>query len=259
MSFLKEVIKSKKSELEKSKKLLPITKLKSKLKKSELDFKSSISKNGLNIIAEIKKASPSEGIIRKEFNHLEIAKIYAECPVSAISVLTEKKYFSGSIFFLSDIRNVVNIPLLRKDFIIDEYQIYESRHYGADAILLILTILGDNTIRRFISLAKKYSMACLVEAHNEEEVKRAIVCGADIIGINNRDLSTLRMDKSTAERLVKLIPRDKTIVAESGYETKEEIIKLKGNVNAVIIGSSLMRAVDIKRQLKELINRIYTT
>ncbi|MEK6808235.1 MAG: indole-3-glycerol phosphate synthase TrpC, partial [Nanoarchaeota archaeon] len=176
-------MKHKKSEIVSTKKNFPLSSFKSKLRDSELDFKSAISKSGLNIIAEIKKASPSQGIIRRDFDYVDIARVYAECNVSAISVLTEKKYFQGDISFLREIKIAVkNIPLLRKDFIIDDYQIYESRYYDANAILLIAGLLDRKEIRRFISIAKEYSMGCLVEVHNAEELENAIESDAEIIG-----------------------------------------------------------------------------
>src|SRR3989338_4614516 len=255
MSFLTKIVKEKKSEVKELKKVFPLNSFKSSLRKSKRDFKSAISLGGIdriNIIAEIKKASPSEGIIRKDFDHITIAEIYEQSGISAISVITEKKFFQGDISFLQDVKNSTAKPILRKDFIIDEYQIYESRLYGADAILLIAAILDVQKIKRFIEIAGEYNMACIVEVHNQDEIDIALNAGAEIIGINNRDLKTFGIDKTTVEKLTRLIPKDKIIIAESGYDSREEIFSLKGKVNSVLIGSSIMKAKDIREKLREI-------
>ncbi|MBU1704330.1 MAG: indole-3-glycerol phosphate synthase TrpC, partial [Nanoarchaeota archaeon] len=221
------------------------------LKKSDRDFKKAISKPGINLIAEIKKGSPSKSVIRKNFNLKEIAKVYDTNKVSAISVLTDEKFFQGKLEYLTKVRALTKKPLLRKDFIIDEYQIYEARHYGADAVLLIAAILTKGQIDRFIDIAKKYNMECLVEVHTSQELKNVLDTKAEIIGINNRNLDSLRIDLNTTLRLVNKVPRNKVIVSESGFETKEDIDSVKGKVNAVLIGTSLMRETDIGRKIDQ--------
>ena len=249
---IKEIIKYKKKELEKTKKEFPLKGFINKLKKSDRDFKKAITKNKINLIAEIKKASPSKGLIRKDFNIEEIAGIYEKNNATAISVLTEKHFFKGDIKFLPILRKLTSKPILRKDFIIDEYQIYESRYYGADAILLIASILPKNKIKKFIKIAKKYNMDCLVEVHTKQELKKALDVGAEIIGINNRDLKSLKIDIKTTFDLVKYVPKGKIIVSESGIGDKGDVKSLTGKVNAVLMGTSLMKSKNIGKKIREL-------
>lgn len=252
MPLLDEIIKNKKKEIAERKKIFPLNKLKSNLKKSDRDFKKAISK-GFNLIAEIKKGSPSEGIINKEFNIKRIVKAYKiNKNVKAISVLTDKKFFLMSLKNLSGIKKLTKKPLLRKDFIIDEYQIYESRFYGSDAILLITRILTKNKIKDFIEIAKKYNMDCLVEIRNKKELKK-LSDNVEIIGINNRDLDTLKVDLNTTLNLIKKIPKDKVIVTESGYDSSENIKKIKDEVNAVLIGTSILKSKKINKKINELL------
>ncbi len=251
--LLDKIIKNKKQEIKKSKKNLPLNSFKSNLKPSERNFKKAISK-GFNLIAEIKKASPSKGIINKNFNLEEAAKIYQRNKhVKAVSVLTDYKFFFMAPTCLRTVRKLNKKPLLRKDFTIDPYQIYESRLYGADAILLIARILTKTKIKNFIKIAKKYDMDCLVEIHNEKELKK-LPNNVEIIGINNRDLDTLKINLNTTLNLIKKIPKDKVIVTESGYYSNEDIKKIKDKVNAVLIGTSILKAKDINKKVNELLN-----
>ncbi len=255
MSFLTKIIKQKKSEVKELKKNFPLNSFKPSLRKSKRDFKEAISIGGIdriNIIAEIKKASPSEGIIRKDFDHISIAEIYEQFDISAISVITEKNFFHGDIAFLQDVKNITTKPILRKDFIIDEYQIYESRLYGADAILLIATILDKEKIKNFIEISSLYNMHSIVEVHDKEELEIALSVGAEIIGINNRDLKTFKIDKTRVEKLLELIPKDKIIIAESGYNSRNDIASLNNKVNAVLVGTSIMKSKDLKSKLREI-------
>ena len=217
-------------------------------------FQKAIAKPGrMNLIAEIKKASPSKGVIREDFDALKIAKIYKAGGADAISVLTEDKYFLGKPAYLRDVGDAVNLPTLMKDFIIHEHQIYEGFSCGASAVLLIVAILTDEEIKRFTKTAHDLGMDCLVEVHNEEELKRALGVGAEIIGINNRDLHSFVVDKKTSERLVAKIPKGRTIVAESGLDSHEDIKRLKGlGVHAGLIGETFMRAADISEKIKEI-------
>jgi indole-3-glycerol phosphate synthase len=213
----------------------------------------------LTLIAEVKKASPSAGIICKDFDPVRIAKEYEAAGASCLSVLTDQKFFQGSLDYLRQIRAAVKLPLLRKDFIIDERQILEAIEWGADAILLIVTILDDARLRRFHSLAKDAGLAVLVEVHDEAELERAMTMGADLIGVNNRDLKTFKVDLATTERLAArlstLNPRPLTLlVAESGIHTRADVERLaKYGAGAILVGESLMKGGNIRAKVKELL------
>lgn len=207
----------------------------------------------LNFIAEIKKASPSVGLIREDFDLLGIARTFVAHKVAAISILTEDKYFLGSPHFIKLVSDQFNVPILMKDFIIDEGQIYEARFNGASAVLLIVSILDDVRLKAFMKAAESLQMDALVEVHNEEELERALVAGAEIIGINNRDLLTLDLDIHTYQRLLPRIPPGKVIVGESGFKTNQDILRLKSlGAHAVLIGETLMRETDIGKKIEEL-------
>jgi len=218
-------------------------------------FINSIASPGLSFICEVKKASPSKGLISQDFPYMEIAKDYEEGGAAAISVLTEPQFFLGSDLYLREISASVNIPTLRKDFIIDPYQIYEAKLWGAKAILLICALLDPQTLSDFILIADQLDLDCLVEIHNEQEAQEAIEVGSGIIGINNRDLTTFKVDKGLTARLKKLIPEGIVTVAESGITTANDIKELKDiGIDAVLIGESLMRSTDRKSFLKELMS-----
>ena len=222
-----------------------------------LDFASALRGESIRLITEVKQASPSRGIIRADFNPVEIAQTYADNGASVISVLTEAKYFQGSLDCLRDIRNALGNdrpPLLRKDFLCDPYQIYESRAYGADGILLIVAILRPEELEALLRLSHRLGMDCLVEVHDEAELKIALKSRAKIIGINNRDLKTFKVDLTTTQRLRPLIPPDRIVVSESGIKSRSDMEKLKEwDVDAVLIGESLMSAPDIAAKIKELL------
>jgi len=222
-----------------------------------LDFASALRGDHIQLIAEVKKASPSKGVIRPDFNPAEIAQTYASNGASAISVLTEAKYFQGSLDYLKDIRNALrnnSLPLLRKDFICDPYQVYESRAYGADSLLLIVAILTPERLEELLKLSHELGMSCLVEVHNEAELETALDSQASIIGINNRDLSTFAVDLTTTERLRPLIPPDRIVVSESGIKNRSDMVRLRQwGVDAVLIGESLMSAPDVAAKMKELL------
>jgi len=216
-------------------------------------FKSALTDPGLSVIAEIKKASPSRGLICKDFVPTVIAKRYEKHGADAISVLTEQDFFLGSNKYLTAISDVVSIPVLRKDFIIDIWQVYESRLIGAHAILLIAAILTQKQLTLYREAAKTLGMCALVEAHNEQELKKALNSGAEIIGINNRNLKTFQVSLDTIERLVNKIPSGKVIVSESGIENGEDARYLRQlDVDAVLIGESLMRAENVQEKLEEI-------
>ncbi|MCX7661953.1 MAG: indole-3-glycerol phosphate synthase TrpC, partial [Candidatus Omnitrophica bacterium] len=214
-----------------------------------------VQKNKISLIAEIKKASPSSGIIRENFSPSEIARDYTQAGAQAISVLTEEEYFFGSIQHLREVREATNLPLLRKDFIFDKYQVYESCYFGADAILLIAEILSQEKLLELYRLAKELNLDCLVEAHTEKALKKILkIKEIENIGINNRNLSTLEVDLKTTERLYPLIPKEKIVVVESGIKSYRDLLFLKIlGVKAVLIGEALMRAENIKEKVKEFL------
>lgn len=224
-------------------------------KKNRLPFESALAAPGLSFICEVKKASPSKGVITEDFEWLKIAKDYEEGGASAISVLTEPEFFLGSDQYLREISAAVKIPTLRKDFIIDKYQIYEAKLWGAKAILLISALLDKKTLTDFITAARELALDCLVEIHNEAEAQEALAAGAHIIGINNRDLTSFNVDTELTSRLKKQLPSGILTVAESGIKTADDIRNVKNSgVDAVLIGESLMRASDRKTFLRELVS-----
>lgn len=257
--ILDRIVADNRQELENRKRITPLEDLKRMVlaQPPSLDFASALRGKGVRLIAEVKKASPSKGVIRHDFNPAEIAGIYAANGASAISVLTETKYFQGSLDYLKDVRKALGkkkLPLLRKDFIHDPYQIYESRAYGADALLLIVAILTPEKLSELLKLSHKLGMKCLVETHDEAELEVALKSGAGIIGINNRDLRTFTTDLTTTQRLRPFIPEGKIVVSESGIKTRSDMEKLKKwGVDAVLIGEAFMSAPDIAGKMKELL------
>jgi len=235
MKMLAKIIENKRKEVEISKRRLPLSSFKSKLKISTRDFKKAISKNKLNIIAEIKRASPSSNTTKK-IDMGKIAGMYGKY-ADAISVLTDKKFFGGSLMDLNEVSKLSKLPLLRKDFIVDEYQIYESRLFNADAILLIASVLTIEEINSFIETAGKYGMDCLVEVNTGEELDKALRTKSSIIGINNRNLNTLKIDMSATLRLAVKIPKGKIIVSESGIVSMDYVKQIKGKANAILVGT----------------------
>jgi len=215
----------------------------------------------LQLIAEIKKATPSKGRLVQTLEHRAVARTYTIGGAAAISVLTESKYFQGSIEFLSDCRVSIDgyypggrPAMLRKDFIFDPYQVYESRAYGADAILLIVSILSDAELRELMDLAHKLQMECLVEVASEEEVQRALAVDADVIGINNRELKTFEVDLGVTERLRPLIPMERVVAALSGIHTRADAERMaKAGVHAVLVGEALMTAPDVRDKMREFL------
>lgn len=257
MSILDAITEKKKERLSRAKGKVPLRELKSKIRDAEglRDFKGAVTKGEgrIRLIAEIKQASPSRGAIRKNFDPLDIANIYEEKSVDAISVLTEKDFFLGDLEFLPAIRQTVSMPLLRKDFILDEYQIYESRVWGADAVLLIASLLERTRAGEFLHLCSELGLSVLFEVHDPGELEKALRLDADIIGINNRDLTTLTVDLNTTFALMRDIPPDRIVVSESGIRVREDIVRLEaGGVDAVLIGTSLMESQDIGKKINEL-------
>ncbi len=220
---------------------------------SDFPFEKALEKNGISYICEVKKASPSKGIIAEGFPYVQIAKEYENAGASAISVLTEPQWFKGDNRFLQEISQNVKIPLLRKDFTVCEYQIYEAKVIGASAVLLICALLDTDTIREWIKICDTLGLSALVEAHTEEEVQSALDAGARIIGVNNRNLKDFTVDITTCTRLRSLVPKDILFVGESGIKTSEDIQNLrKAGVDGVLIGETLMRSDNKKQVLAEL-------
>jgi len=254
--MLNRIIAEKREEVEQRKKDVPVSSLKERIarRQAPLDFAHVLSGGSTCLIAEVKRASPSRGLLCPNFDPVELAKTYAQGGAAAISVLTEANYFQGNIEHLAAIREEVRLPLLRKDFIFDQYQIYESGAYGADALLLIVAILSQEQLEGLLSLSRSLGLSCLVEVHNEDEVERALLSGAKIIGINNRDLNTFKVDINTTRRLCSLIPEKRIVVSESGIRSRGDVEKLKGwGVNAVLVGETLVTAGDILTRMRELI------
>lgn len=217
------------------------------------DFKRALRKESISIIAEIKKASPSKGIIKEDFDPVKIAKVYEEIDIDAVSVLTEKQFFKGNDEYIEIVKKVNSKPILRKDFIIDEYQIFQAKAIGADAVLLIASIL-ENNIKKFYNLAKELGLYCLTEVHNEKELDSALSAGCDIVGINNRDLRDFTVDLKTTEKLIKHIPKDTIVVSESGIKTSEDIKYLRSlGVNAVLIGETFIRNIEDIQEVRDFI------
>lgn len=216
-------------------------------------FYKALQKEGMSYICEVKKASPSKGLIAPDFPYVKIAKEYEKAGASAISCLTEPYYFKGSDAYLREIAETVSIPVLRKDFTVNLYMIYQAKVLGASAILLICAILDDEQLAEYLALANSLGLDALVEAHDAEEVARALKAGAQIVGVNNRDLKTFEVDVRNSIRLREQAPRDVLFVSESGIKTSEDIRKLYENeVDAVLIGETLMRSEDKKQALETL-------
>ena len=208
-------------------------------------FYEAVSGKGMRFICEVKKASPSKGVIDPVFDYIGIAQSYEAAGADAISCLTEPKWFQGSDDIFREIRSAVKLPMLRKDFVVDEYQLYQAKLLGADCILLICALLDEETIRSCLSICDELGLAALVETHNEEEILTAVRTGAGMIGVNNRNLKDFTVDLGNASRLRSLIPNDRICVAESGVRTAEDVFELSAaGVDAVLVGEAMMRAAD---------------
>jgi len=258
MGILDEIVSKKRERLSYAKSRVSLKDLGSRIADIEKprDFRTAIKRNPdekIKLVAEIKKASPSKGVIREDFNPLEIAKIYEKKQANSISILTEEYFFQGRLEFIPEIKKITTIPLLRKDFIFDEYQIYESRANETDAILLIAAILEKKQAREYLYLAKELGLSVLFEVHDLKELETAILINADIIGINNRNLKTMKIDINTTFEIKKEIPSGKIVVSESGIKTRADILKLENaGIDAVLIGTSFMEAKDIGKKIDEL-------
>ena len=257
MTILNEIAEYTKKRYIEQEKVVPFEEIKSKAERMDsntgLPFEKALAKEGLSYICEVKKASPSKGIIAEDFPYKEIAKDYEKAGASAISCLTEPKYFKGKNQYLEEISKEVSIPILRKDFTVCSYQIYEAKVIGASAILLICAILTEEEIKEYLDIATSLGLSALVEAHTEEEVKMALNCGAKIIGVNNRNLKDFTVNPLNSLRLREQIPADKFFVAESGIAQASDCAGLKAaGVQAVLVGEALMRSANPAAMLKEM-------
>jgi indole-3-glycerol phosphate synthase len=217
------------------------------------DFESALKHEHVALIAEIKRVSPSRGTLRAELDPAQLARVYARSGASALSVLTDAKYFHGSLADLEVVREAVDVPVLRKDFVVDEYQLYEARAHQADAVLLIVRILSDAQLRDYLALARSLGLGVLTEVHDEAELDRALAADARIIGINNRNLADFTVSLATTERLAPRIPSGKIIVAESAIFTRADVERVaRVGAQAVLVGEALMRAGDVGAKAKEL-------
>jgi indole-3-glycerol phosphate synthase len=254
--IIDKIIADKKPEVARIKREVPVWALRERATvRTPLDFCAALRGEKIKLIAEVKKASPSKGILCSDFKPVELAQVYENNGASSISVLTESNYFQGSLDYLEAIRGAVNVPLLRKDFIFDEYQVYEAAAYGADAILLIMAMLEQKQLEELLMLCKELKLGSLVEVHNEDELTKALLSGAEIIGINNRDLDTFKTEIDTTRRLRMLIPPDYVVVSESGINNRDDIKKMKDyKVDAVLVGEALVTAKNIPDKIRELIS-----
>lgn len=254
-NILEEIAEKTRERIRKEKRQFPLDQLKTLAEKApqQPSFLEALKKPGMSYICEVKKASPSKGLIAPEFPYLEIAKEYEAAGASAISCLTEPFYFMGSDTYLREITETVDIPVLRKDFTVDKYMIYQAKAFGAAAVLLICAILNDQELLEYRELAETLGMDALVEAHDENEVAKALKTGAKIIGVNNRDLKTFKVDMNNSIRLRNLAPDNVVFVSESGIKNAGDIAILERNrVGAVLIGETLMRSPDKKAALEDL-------
>ena len=253
--LLQEIVAAKRTAVTADRAAMPEEIIREVLDSSQRDFRASLiggrNESTPRLIAELKRKSPSKGLIRPDFDFEKTLELY-QGYAAAISVLTDYPYFGGLLEDLAIADETSHLPLLRKDFIVDAYQIYEARQFGADAILLIASILSAEEITHYIEVARELGMDALVEVHSAAELKKALSTPAEIIGINNRNLDTLEINLATTHALVEQIPADKIIIAESGIETANDVRRLKGKVDAMLIGSSILSAENMEEKLKEL-------
>lgn len=255
--ILEEIAQVTRVRIEKSKETTPLDELRKKCetlpKRESFRFEKALREKGITFICEVKKASPSKGLIAKDFPYVEIAKEYEEAGAGVISCLTEPHYFQGENKFLEEIVKEVQIPVLRKDFFVDPYMIYEAKLMGASGILLICAILTDKELKAYFALANELGLSSIFEAHTEEEVERALKCGARILGVNNRNLKTFQVDLSHSIELRKKVPKEVIFISESGIKTKEDMKLLYSHgTDAVLIGETFMRATNKKEMFTEL-------
>lgn len=255
--ILQEIAQKTVDRIKREKELIPLSELRARARECDTDegypFEKALAKPGISFICEAKKASPSKGVIAEDFPYVEIAREYERAGADAMSVLTEPYYFQGQDEFLKQIRQAVSIPLLRKDFTVDEYMIYQAKLMGADAVLLICAILSPMQLGEYHGIARELGLSALVEAHDEQEIEMALKAGARIIGVNNRNLKDFTVDINNSVNLRKLVPPEILFVSESGMKTREDIRRLEENgTDAVLIGETFMRSEDKAGMLRQL-------
>lgn len=259
IKMLDEIVEKTIKRVEMAKEIMPLEDIKKQVSLMEITdefpFKKALSEEGISIIAEVKKASPSKGLIAEDFDYLAIAKEYEEAGASAISVLTEPYFFQGSDEYLEEIAGEVDIPILRKDFVVDEYMIWEAKLLGASAVLLIVSILDIVQLKKYLDLAHDLGLSAIVETHDGDEIMKAMTVGAEIVGVNNRNLNDFTVDIENSISLRRCVSGDVIFISESGIKTKEDVTRLKENdVDAVLIGETLMKSDDKKAMISELKN-----
>jgi len=257
--MLDEIVEKTKERVETAKGIISLDDLKNEVSLMEITddfpFKKALGGDDISIIAEVKKASPSKGLIAEDFDYLQIAKDYEDAGASAISVLTEPYFFMGSDDYLKEIADNVSIPVLRKDFVVDEYMLWEAKALGASAVLLIVSILDIVQLKKYLDLAHELGLSAIVETHDGDEIMRALTVGAEIIGVNNRNLNDFTVDIENSINLRRCVSGDVIFISESGIKTKEDVTRLKENdVDAVLIGETLMKSDDKKAMISELKN-----
>lgn len=254
--ILDEIVEHKRTEVEEQKQRVSLIDLTDRIKerRKPRDFRQALRRPGISLIAEVKRASPTRGVMLEEMDPAELAGVYMQGGARAISVLTDNRYFKGTLADLTAVHQAVSVPVLRKEFIVDEYQIYEARAAEADAILLIVRILSDQQIKDYLKLSQTLGMATLVETHTAGDIERAMDCGAHIIGINNRDLSTFAVDINVTLELKKYVSGGYVLVSESGIFTREHVRRLEdGGIDAILVGEALVTSRDIDAKLRELL------
>jgi len=255
VTILEDILASKRKEIAEKKKTRPLALLTKELDRRSppRDFKKSLKGKKIQLIGEIKKASPIKGLLRDHFDPVELARAYERSGASALSVLTDEPFFQGSLSYVAQVKSAVKIPVLRKEFILDRYQIDESAAAGSDAILLIAALLSKKELTNFIGRSAELGMESLVEVHTEEDLEKAIACGAEVIGVNNRDLNTFKVDLAVSERLIKKMPKDKIAVSESGIHSREEVAHLEElGFHAVLIGEAFMKHPYLEQAVHEV-------
>lgn len=255
--ILEEIVKSTVKRVAKAKESVPLEEMEQKAleqpNEQSFPFEKALAEKGMGFICEVKRASPSKGLIAENFDYLAIAKAYEQAGAEALSVLTEPEFFKGQNTYLTEIKQTVELPVLRKDFVIDEYQIYEAKAIGADAVLLIVSILGDEQLQQYHELAHSLGLSALVEVHSTEELERALQVNPRLIGVNNRDLKTFTVDLENSVALRNQVPKDILFIAESGIKSRADVAVLEeGLVDGILIGETMMLAEDKKGQLAKL-------
>jgi indole-3-glycerol phosphate synthase len=255
-TILDQIIAHKRDELAALKVERPLEEVRAEAARAEPPraFEAALRRDGISLVAEVKRASPSKGLLRPDLDPAALAREYESSGASAISVLTDERFFQGSLADLREVRHGVRLPVLRKDFLLEPYQVFEARAAGADAVLLIAAVLGRDELQELLELAHENGMAALVEVHDEKDLESALSARPRIVGVNNRDLRTFEVDLATTERLRPMVPQDLVLIAESGIHARADVERMAAaGVNGVLVGESLLRAADVGARLRELV------